>query len=63
MIREKIINASSKYNDTLSFTELSKNTLHKYKDEYNNVYEKGELIAMCLDIKLFGDSICHAWVT
>jgi len=52
VIREKIINASSKYNDTLSFTELSKNTLHKYKDEYNNVYEKGALIGMCLDIKL-----------
>lgn len=52
VIREKIINASSKFNDTLSFTELSKNTLNKYKDEYNNVYEKGALIGMCLDIKL-----------
>ncbi|MEQ6118247.1 peptidase M61 [Reichenbachiella sp. MALMAid0571] len=52
VLREKIINAADKYNDTLSFTDLSKYTLDQYKDEYNNVYEKGALIGMCLDIKL-----------
>ena len=51
-VREKMINASTQYNDSLSFTELSKLTLDKHKDEYNNVYEKGALIGMCLDIKL-----------
>ena len=52
VLREKIINAAENYNDTLSFTDLSKYTLDLYKDEYNNVYEKGALIGMCLDIKL-----------
>jgi len=48
----KISNASS-YNDALSFTEMSKNVLvEPYKDEYGNVYEKGALINMALDIKL-----------
>lgn len=51
-IREKILNSSSKYNDTLSFTDLSKYTLDEHKEQYNNVYEKGALIGMCLDIKL-----------
>ena len=40
------------FNDTLSFTELSKGCLDKYKDQYNNVYAKGALISMCLDLKL-----------
>lgn len=51
-LREKIINSASKYNDTLSFTDLSKFTLNEHKEQYNNVYEKGALIGMCLDIKL-----------
>lgn len=46
----KIQNASS-YNDTMSFTEMSKNVIAQpYKAQYNNVYEKGALIAMCIDI-------------
>jgi predicted metalloprotease with PDZ domain len=51
-LREKIINSSSNYNDTLSFTDLSKFTLNEHKEQYSNVYEKGALIGMCLDIKL-----------
>lgn len=51
-MREKMINASTLYNDSLSFTDLSKYTLDKYPEEYNNVYEKGALIGMCMDIKL-----------
>jgi predicted metalloprotease with PDZ domain len=46
----KIDNAS-RMNDTMSFTEMSANVLEKpYKDQYLNVYEKGALIGMCIDI-------------
>ena len=49
-ISEKIENAS-KMNDTMPFTKMSANVLTKpYKDQYLNVYEKGALIGMCLDI-------------
>ncbi len=45
------INNASKMNDTMSFTEMSANVLEKpYKDQYLNVYEKGALIGMCIDI-------------
>jgi len=37
--------------DTMSFTTMSANVLVKpYKDQYLNVYQKGALIGMCLDI-------------
>lgn len=46
----KIENAKD-MNDTMSFTEMSANVLKPpYKDQYLNVYEKGALIAMCIDI-------------
>lgn len=48
----KMQNARDNYNDTLPFTVMSKYVLDKYKKEYNNVYEKGALIGMCLDIML-----------
>ncbi len=48
----KMKNARENYNDTLPFTKMSKNVLTTYKKEYNNVYEKGALIGMCLDIML-----------
>ena len=49
---EKISNAKG-YNDAMSFTEMSKNVLvEPYKTEYANVYEKGALINMVLDITL-----------
>ena len=48
----KIANAST-MNDMLPFTKMSSNVLvNPYKDQYLNVYEKGALIAMCLDIKI-----------
>lgn len=49
---EKI--ASSKmFDDRMPFTKMSRNVLEApYKDAYNNVYEKGALIAMCLDIQI-----------
>jgi predicted metalloprotease with PDZ domain len=48
----KITNSRTAFNDSLSFTELSKGAADKYADEYNNVYQKGALIGACLDIYL-----------
>jgi predicted metalloprotease with PDZ domain len=51
-INEKITN-SKNYDDTMPFTVMSKNVLKdEYKDQYRNVYEKGTLLTMCLDIEL-----------
>jgi predicted metalloprotease with PDZ domain len=50
-LRNKII-VSQYFNDTLPFTVMSKNVLDKYENQYVNVYQKGALIAACLDIKL-----------
>ncbi|MES2797477.1 MAG: peptidase M61 [Bacteroidota bacterium] len=51
MLREKIQFMKSQKDD-LPFTEMSANVLDKYKDQYQNVYNKGALIGLCLDIKL-----------
>lgn len=48
----KMQNARENYNDTVPFTIMSKFALDKYKKEYTNVYEKGALIGMCLDVML-----------
>lgn len=49
---EKITNSKS-FDDTMPFTVMSKNVLvEPYKDQYRNVYEKGALLAMCMDIEL-----------
>jgi predicted metalloprotease with PDZ domain len=46
----KISNSES-LNDTMPFTEMSANVLvSPYKEQYLNVYEKGALIGMCIDI-------------
>ncbi|WP_273565618.1 peptidase M61 [Maribacter halichondriae] len=51
-IMEKINNAKS-FDDTISFTNMSSNILvEPYKENYANVYEKGALINMALDILL-----------
>ena len=43
------ITSSLRYDDAMSFTEMSKNILDpKYAKNYNNVYQKGALIGMCL---------------
>ncbi len=49
---DKMQNSRENYNDTVPFTVMSKYVLEKYKKQYNNVYEKGALIGMCLDIML-----------
>ena len=47
---EKMDHANT-MNDTMSFTIMSANVLVKpYKEQYLNVYQKGALIGMCLDI-------------
>ncbi|WP_053990482.1 hypothetical protein [Mangrovimonas sp. TPBH4] len=47
----KKIKISHHYKDHLSFTEMSKNVLDsKMQLQYANVYQKGALIGMCLDI-------------
>jgi predicted metalloprotease with PDZ domain len=51
-ISDKINNSKNFYNDTLPFTILSTEVLHTYHKQFGNVYEKGALINMCLDIKL-----------
>jgi predicted metalloprotease with PDZ domain len=45
------ISQAAAMNDTMPFTTMSANVLDKpYKDQYLNVYQKGALIGMCLDI-------------
>jgi predicted metalloprotease with PDZ domain len=42
---------ANKMDDTMPFTTMSTNVLkNPYKDQYLNVYEKGALIGMCIDI-------------
>jgi predicted metalloprotease with PDZ domain len=41
------------YNDTMSFTFMSRNILNeKIHKQFGNVYEKGAIVGMCLDILL-----------
>ncbi len=46
------IKGANHYNDVLPFTELSLGCLDKYENQYPNVYQKGALIGLCLDILL-----------
>ncbi len=51
-IMEKI-RTSKRFDDTMPFTIMSKNILQdEYKDSFYNVYQKGALIGMALDIRL-----------
>ncbi|GGD15347.1 M61 family metallopeptidase [Flavobacterium orientale] len=48
----KVQNAK-RFDEKMPFTKMSSEILSKqYKDSYLNVYEKGALIAMCLDIQI-----------
>ena len=50
---EKVKLSKQMYSDKQSFTEMSKNVLDpKMKAQYPNVYQKGALMAMCIDIML-----------
>jgi len=49
-VMDKIQTASG-LDDTMSFTEMSENILESpYAENYYNVYQKGALIGMCIDI-------------
>jgi predicted metalloprotease with PDZ domain len=55
-IMEKISMADN-YDDTMSFTEMSENILEEpYASNYINVYQKGALIGMCIDILMRKES-------
>lgn len=55
-IMDKIQGASG-FDDTMSFTEMSENILEQpYASNYINVYEKGALIGMCIDILMRQES-------
>ncbi|MBG9377823.1 peptidase M61 [Panacibacter sp. DH6] len=51
-LSQKITVSRSYYNDTLAFTELSKESAGKWAPQYGNVYQKGALISACLDLYL-----------
>ncbi len=51
VLHDKMDNADM-YKDTLPFTKMSLSCLDANKDQYSNVYEKGALIGLCLDVKL-----------
>ncbi|KJD33017.1 peptidase M61 [Tamlana nanhaiensis] len=56
-IMEKIQFSKQRYNDAMSFTIMSENVLKEpYKDQYANVYQKGALIGMCIDILMREES-------
>jgi len=54
-LREKMLTADQ-FIDDVPFTEISKFTLEKYHEQYYNVYQKGALIGMCLDLILLKNS-------
>ncbi|AEH02466.1 peptidase M61 [Lacinutrix sp. 5H-3-7-4] len=51
------IKSASNYNDAMSFTTMSENILDEpYAGQYINVYSKGALIGMCIDILMREES-------
>ncbi|PIB34106.1 hypothetical protein BFP72_01025 [Reichenbachiella sp. 5M10] len=51
-VLESKIKRAGSFKDDLPFTELSIHCLDETKDQYGNVYQKGALIGMALDIQL-----------
>lgn len=51
MLREKMFTASE-FDDNLPFTELSLGALDLHADQYYNVYQKGALLGLALDLSL-----------
>ena len=53
-MQQKILISTAYFNDTLPFTELSLSVLNQgwFHSQYINVYLKGALISMCLDLEL-----------
>lgn len=55
-MQRKITSSKNNFNDTLPFTVMSAHVLHEHARQFGNVYQKGALIAMCLDILLRKES-------
>ncbi|MBK7160768.1 MAG: peptidase M61 [Ignavibacteria bacterium] len=53
---ERKISGSMMFNDSLPFTEMSLGALGKYEEQYFNVYQKGALIGLSLDILIREES-------
>jgi len=51
VMQQKMV-AASGYDSGIAFTELSKKALDEHANQYLNVYEKGALIGMAIDLKL-----------
>ncbi|CAM1363647.1 Predicted metalloprotease, contains C-terminal PDZ domain [Tenacibaculum sediminilitoris] len=55
-VMSKVKTASS-MNDSMSFTKMSENVLEEpYASQYYNVYQKGALVGMCIDILMREES-------
>ncbi|WP_431136190.1 peptidase M61 [Psychroserpens mesophilus] len=56
-INSQILRSTIYYDDAMSFTEMSENVLEEpFKTNYGNVYEKGALLGMCIDILMREES-------
>lgn len=56
-INSQILRSTIYYDDAMSFTEMSENVLEEpFKTNYGNVYQKGALIGMCIDILMREES-------
>ncbi|GAB4091545.1 peptidase M61 [Flaviaesturariibacter terrae] len=55
-LTQKINYSRTAFIDTLPFTELSTGATDKWAAQYGNVYQKGALIAACLDLLLLDKS-------
>ncbi|WP_166964376.1 M61 family metallopeptidase [Yeosuana marina] len=56
-IMDKIEMSLNMYDDTMSFTKMSEHVDEEpYKSQYANVYQKGALIGMCIDILMREES-------
>lgn len=56
-VNSEILRSTIYYDDAMSFTEMSENVLEEpFKTNYSNVYEKGALLGMCIDILMREES-------
>ncbi len=55
-LREKMTQARFSYDDSLPFTTMSLGVLDTFEPQYPNVYAKGALIGLCLDLLLIKES-------
>ena len=57
VVNSQILRSTVYYDDQMSFTEMSENVLEEpFKANYANVYQKGALLGMCIDILLREES-------